>query len=156
MAQVCLGFFSFMLFMFVLFFFFNDTATTEIYTLSLHDALPICAERAARELPVQPGIGRPGGARLLDAAPEVVGGVRAWFHRRRGGGWWPGFGGERLEQAGFRAELVVNRDAGHSGSFGNLSHARVGPVLGDQLACGGEDARARPVDLRLAPRPQPG
>src|SRR5260221_8783070 len=27
---------------FVAFFFFNDTATTEIYTLSLHDALPIC------------------------------------------------------------------------------------------------------------------
>src|SRR2546428_12878268 len=26
-----------------LFFFFNDTATTEIYTLSLHDALPISA-----------------------------------------------------------------------------------------------------------------
>ena len=28
-------------FIFILFFFFNDTATTEIYTLSLHDALPI-------------------------------------------------------------------------------------------------------------------
>src|SRR2546421_3673009 len=28
------------------FFFFNDTATTEIYTLSLHDALPISRERA--------------------------------------------------------------------------------------------------------------
>src|SRR5215469_8145096 len=28
---------------FFLFFFFNDTATTEIYTLSLHDALPIWA-----------------------------------------------------------------------------------------------------------------
>src|SRR2546426_6325475 len=27
------------------FFFFNDTATTEIYTLSLHDALPISADR---------------------------------------------------------------------------------------------------------------
>src|SRR4030066_2581076 len=27
------------------FFFFNDTATTEIYTLSLHDALPICGHR---------------------------------------------------------------------------------------------------------------
>src|SRR6266436_9335005 len=27
------------------FFFFNDTATTEIYTLSLHDALPICGRR---------------------------------------------------------------------------------------------------------------
>src|SRR3712207_9418422 len=26
----------------IIFFFFNDTATTEIYTLSLHDALPIC------------------------------------------------------------------------------------------------------------------
>src|SRR5215467_16403337 len=29
-----------------LFFFFNDTATTEIYTLSLHDALPICESRS--------------------------------------------------------------------------------------------------------------
>ena len=29
-------------FSFLFFFFFNDTATTEIYTLSLHDALPIC------------------------------------------------------------------------------------------------------------------
>src|SRR5260370_622943 len=29
------------------FFFFNDTATTEIYTLSLHDALPISAHRRA-------------------------------------------------------------------------------------------------------------
>src|SRR5256885_12693342 len=28
--------------LFFYFFFFNDTATTEIYTLSLHDALPIC------------------------------------------------------------------------------------------------------------------
>src|SRR2546429_5169093 len=28
----------------IFFFFFNDTATTEIYTLSLHDALPICQE----------------------------------------------------------------------------------------------------------------
>src|SRR5258705_13684241 len=29
----------------LLFFFFNDTATTEIYTLSLHDALPIWSRR---------------------------------------------------------------------------------------------------------------
>src|SRR2546422_7130510 len=39
------------------FFFFNDTATTEIYTLSLHDALPICTippggpSKSARPLP---------------------------------------------------------------------------------------------------------
>src|SRR3712207_9338780 len=32
-----------LLFDYVFFFFFNDTATTEIYTLSLHDALPICS-----------------------------------------------------------------------------------------------------------------
>src|SRR5438552_13975653 len=31
--------------LFVFFFFFNDPATTEIYTLSLHDALPICHSR---------------------------------------------------------------------------------------------------------------
>src|SRR6266481_10167260 len=36
------------------FFFFNDTATTEIYTLSLHDALPICPIfPAARRLAAQ-------------------------------------------------------------------------------------------------------
>src|SRR5439155_23986122 len=33
---------------FSLLFFFNDTATTEIYTLSLHDALPICRGRRRR------------------------------------------------------------------------------------------------------------
>src|SRR5476651_1662991 len=31
------------------FFFFNDTATTEIYTLSLHDALPICGPPPGRK-----------------------------------------------------------------------------------------------------------
>src|SRR5256885_14008710 len=31
----------------ITFFFFNDTATTEIYTLSLHDALPISAAEMA-------------------------------------------------------------------------------------------------------------
>src|SRR6266511_4331202 len=43
----CILFFSF-------FFFFNDTATTEIYTLSLHDALPISPGRA-RDGGVDPG-----------------------------------------------------------------------------------------------------
>src|SRR5256885_14891056 len=47
LVSICFYFFIF-LFLFCLrlsisfFFFFNDTATTEIYTLSLHDALPIC------------------------------------------------------------------------------------------------------------------
>src|SRR5690349_24420136 len=35
---------------FLFFFFFNDTATTEIYTLSLHDALPI-SQRLKRWAP---------------------------------------------------------------------------------------------------------
>src|SRR5438552_18605600 len=39
--------FSFSPSLFVFFFFFNDTATTEIYTLSLHDALPICFGRSS-------------------------------------------------------------------------------------------------------------
>src|SRR5258708_39025493 len=34
--------------LFFSFFFFNDTATTEIYTLSLHDALPIFSPFTAR------------------------------------------------------------------------------------------------------------
>src|SRR3712207_7538897 len=37
---------------FVLFFFFNDTATTEIYTLSLHDALPISLDVGGQGLEV--------------------------------------------------------------------------------------------------------
>src|SRR3712207_7654689 len=45
------------------FFLFNDTATTEIYTLSLHDALPICERRrgavAARSRAVRDAV-RPG------------------------------------------------------------------------------------------------
>src|SRR6266480_7572565 len=40
---VFVGFWYF-LFFFVFFFFFNDTATTEIYTLSLHDALQISSD----------------------------------------------------------------------------------------------------------------
>src|SRR6266511_4856845 len=42
-----------LMFCFFFFFFFNDTATTEIYTLSLHDALPISARpfRGCEKLP---------------------------------------------------------------------------------------------------------
>src|SRR3989454_10094492 len=52
------------------FFFFNDTATTEIYTLSLHDALPISEPRlrAAHGLEQL----RAGGARLADDVERLV------------------------------------------------------------------------------------
>src|SRR3712207_9278235 len=57
-----------------LLFFFNDTATTEIYTLSLHDALPILLDRTS---PLGPGLcdrGCPGGGRYRPrrASPEAA------------------------------------------------------------------------------------
>src|SRR2546430_9721151 len=44
----------------VFFFFFNDTATTEIYTLSLHDALPIFRAVGVKEVEVKRITGREG------------------------------------------------------------------------------------------------
>ena len=41
--------------LYTVFFFFNDTATTEIYTLSLHDALPIL-ERASKVVQTAEGV----------------------------------------------------------------------------------------------------
>src|SRR3712207_8379521 len=70
------------------FFFFNDTATTEIYTLSLHDALPIYAGRPPRPVPGPPVDDLPGprrGAGLLGAAPR-----RRPVGRRPLGGGVPG------------------------------------------------------------------
>src|SRR5258708_39625660 len=51
------------------FFFFNDTATTEIYTLSLHDALPICAAEAMKSLAQ-----RSAPASLRATGPTALGG----------------------------------------------------------------------------------
>src|SRR3712207_7075569 len=65
--------------MHILIFFFNDTATTEIYTLSLHDALPIFLDGTA------PALRGPGGrhsgqsdrlAVIRLARPLAVGGPR--------------------------------------------------------------------------------
>src|SRR3712207_6939311 len=55
-------------------FFFNDTATTEIYTFSLHDALPISAveDLATREIPPVPLRG-PEGRLWLGAWPATCG-----------------------------------------------------------------------------------
>src|SRR3989442_14951593 len=54
------------------FFFFNDTATTEIYTLSLHDALPISDGRGHRLRIAQGVLTRPGGARRARRAPGLA------------------------------------------------------------------------------------
>src|SRR3712207_8589802 len=63
-----------------IFFFFNDTATTEIYTLSLHDALPICVS------PTQAfgfeSTGPPGRAGSRETAPASVADPRPIWHAR--------------------------------------------------------------------------
>src|SRR6266487_1663255 len=59
-------------------FFFNDTATTEIYTLSLHDALPISAEPASSvwndQSPLSPpgSIGDRKSTRLNSSHPSIA------------------------------------------------------------------------------------
>src|SRR5258708_2773756 len=55
---------------FVIFFFFNDTATTEIYTLSLHDALPISLRSTSTTSIAGMSLNR--GTRYLDIAPFVI------------------------------------------------------------------------------------
>src|SRR3712207_9310156 len=60
----------------VLFFFFNDTATTEIYTLSLHDALPIFGQLVQQpHVLAAPLLGERGHGDADDL--PVVGGVEA-------------------------------------------------------------------------------
>src|SRR3712207_9330511 len=80
------------------FFFFNDTATTEIYTLSLHDALPIY--RPVDELRVQSD-GRSG-----DAVVEVA----AAGPRHRG-------------TAGARHRLADRKSTRLNSSHANISYA---------------------------------
>src|SRR2546427_3290093 len=55
------------LYPFLFFFFFNDTATTEIYTLSLHDALPISSPESKPPLSVMPRWAR---SALRSPSPE--------------------------------------------------------------------------------------
>src|SRR3712207_7243315 len=59
-------------------FFFNDTAATEIYTLSLHDALPICATSAGRTVPAVLAV-RPAPSLNVDSMHMQ------WFQCHR---WW--------------------------------------------------------------------
>src|SRR6266852_2733400 len=67
----------------LIFFLFHDTATTEIYTLSLHDALPISRPepRPGGVWPLHPSLG----ARTprLGADRDGEAGARRWRFRRR-------------------------------------------------------------------------
>src|SRR5688572_31755598 len=66
--------FFILFFIFFVFFFFTDTATTEIYTLSLHDALPISQREAVRH----------GRAAALASRRRRARAARAFHRDRRG------------------------------------------------------------------------
>src|SRR3712207_9008533 len=58
-------------------FFFNDTATTEIYTLSLHDALPISGRRWLMQHPPIPGLslGPVAASQLAESTRQLLRGL---------------------------------------------------------------------------------
>src|SRR5256885_3083533 len=58
------------------FFFFNDTATTEIYTLSLHDALPICKLNDSSPRPEK---GSMSACRVVPYTSDYSSPVAGWF-----------------------------------------------------------------------------
>src|SRR2546425_12142982 len=66
----------------VLFFFFNDTATTEIYTLSLHDALPISSDRGVCAGEQYRAGSRPSGERRDGGARAALSGSFSRVRRR--------------------------------------------------------------------------
>src|ERR1019366_3831696 len=134
-------------------FFFNDTATTEIYTLSLHDALPICqagpdGEGGAQVDGVQgtdrdgpDGLGQDADAGAqVDQVDLVQHGMQPGYRLRR----LPGQGSERLD---------LHQDGADPPGFGSLVQPgpqRRGFRLGvDQLDEGG---RVQVDHQRSSPR----
>ena len=106
------------------FFFFNDTATTEIYTLSLHDALPISGEQLWA-MPMEPSYfdglksvvadmkntgPRPGGAITASLFLEQFVETTPWAHIDVAGPVWTD-GGSGINPAGatgFGVRTLVN------------------------------------------------
>src|SRR3712207_6940705 len=121
-----------------LFFFFNDTATTEIYTLSLHDALPIFRRPDHRrvvllaEVAAQPGQHRLGLADQVLVADLVV--------------------GARVEAAGRPAAVVVRPD--RKSTRLNSSHANISyAVFCLKKKNTRTRPRARPICTSVGSRP---
>src|SRR3712207_7080262 len=88
------------------FFFFNDTATTEIYTLSLHDALPISDRRLL-------GLRR---QRLQPVPQEVIGHLELLGGRQAG---------ELIEPDDARPEVACAVERDRKSTRLNSSHANI-------------------------------
>src|SRR5688572_33312337 len=69
-----------------MFFFFTATATTEIYTLSLHDALPIWMELLAAIAALE-SLTRPVAVRLHTDSVYVRSGITSWLRNWKRNGW---------------------------------------------------------------------
>src|SRR6266542_4285791 len=128
---MCLFLYTYRIFLFV-FFFFNDTAPTEIYTLSLHDALPIssprllmvilgaCAEEVLKQVVLNIGpvdvVAEAGQLRDVDHALSI---------HRVDGGVEPGRGGvvidERMQQAAFVEAAYGRREGAHRVEIANAT-----------------------------------
>src|SRR5215217_780136 len=90
------------------FFFFNDTATTEIYTLSLHDALPIGSFGLWVEQLIAESLGKQGRGALPVAgeplgSPDTYGDDRVFIHLQQ----------KDAPEAGFATEMKELAKAGH-------------------------------------------
>src|SRR3989442_15367904 len=114
------------------FFFFNDTATTEIYTLSLHDALPISLHPPAGGPLCAPAHG--GGARAGVAAVQAAKTALAAAGRRP-----RGTTGERLDPT-----------IGHAHGGGGVCRSKVGTGGHEP----GQQRRARNPGISQEPLPR--
>src|SRR2546427_9563045 len=103
-------------------FFFNDTATTEIYTLSLHDALPICRGFWRRRFR---GTARP--AAFRDQRVRPVARRRARGPRNPVGQWDGGTVGQS-PCATVRPPVRARRAAARPGCVGDARATRAVPL----------------------------
>src|SRR2546422_1861294 len=106
---------------FYFFFFFNDTATTEIYTLSLHDALPIATSGNDANGELRAPGSRGGLPRYVPRAravpvPQGVG--RRARRRPRSGGVRPSAGAQTGERAGVALHRGGKHGAGRCATRG--------------------------------------
>src|SRR2546427_4785199 len=108
-----------------LFFFFNDTATTEIYTLSLHDALPICPFQR-RDVLVECHLEN-GRFEFVDWAKRAAGGVCKLAVRRS-----EEHTSELQSQSNLVCRLLLEKKKNRSTSFDNRLNA---PHSYNRLLC---------------------